>query len=164
MLKIFLFLIAFMGPVIAFGMDTSPQQTLAIIKPDGVANKHVGDIISRFEKNDLQVAAIKMMRMTPEQASEFYAVHKERPFFNELVKMMSSGPVVVMVLEGDDAVKKNREMMGATDPKQAEKGTIRADFAKSKSENTMHGSDSLENAQIEIDFFFKPEEIVNSNK
>lgn len=137
------------------------DQTLSIIKPDGVANKHIGDVISRFEKNGLQVAAIKMIRMTPEQAGQFYAVHKGRPFYEDLVKRMSSGPVVVLVLEGDDAVAKNRKLMGATDPKEAEKGTIRADFAVSKGENTVHGSDSKENAAIEIAFFFKPEEIVN---
>lgn len=143
------------------GMD---QQTLSIIKPDGVSNKHIGEIILRFEKNDLQIAALKMVQLTPEQAAQFYAVHKDRAFYNDLVKMMSSGPVVVMVLEGKDAVAKNRQLMGSTDPKQAEEGTIRADFARSKSENTVHGSDSIESAKSEIAFFFRPDELVNSNK
>jgi len=138
------------------------QQTLSIIKPDGVANKHIGDIINRFEKNGLQIAAIKMIKLTPEQAGKFYAVHKDRPFYNDLVKMMSSAPVVVMVLEGDDAVAKNRQLMGATDPKKATAGTIRADFSPSMTENTVHGSDSIENAKMEIEFFFKPDEIVNT--
>lgn len=144
--------------------NSAKQQTLSIIKPDGVANQHVGDIISRFEKNGLRIAALKMVQLSPEQASQFYAVHKDRPFFNDLVKMMSSGPVVILVLEGDDAVAKNRQLMGATDPKKADSGTIRADFSKSVTENTVHGSDSQENAKTEIDFFFKPEEIVNQNK
>lgn len=165
MLKTILILLLTIGsPLGLFAVDASHQQTLSIIKPDGVANKHIGDVTSLFEKNGLQVAAMKMIRMTPEQASQFYSVHKDRPFFKDLVKMMSSGPVVVIVLEGPDAVAKNRQLMGATDPKQAEKGTIRADFAKSKSENTVHGSDSIENAEMEIAFFFTPEEIVNTSK
>lgn len=157
----FFLLMAIAAPFSLFADDPAQQQTLAIIKPDGVVNKHIGEIISRFEKNGLQVAAVKMIHMSPEQASEFYAVHKDRPFYKDLVKMMSSGPVVVMVLEGNNAVAKNRELIGATDPKQAEKGTIRADFGVSKTENTMHGSDSVENAELEIAFFFQPEEIVN---
>lgn len=157
-----LVLLALVCPLVAFANEH--QQTLAIIKPDGVVNQHIGDIISRYEKNGLKVAALKMVQMSPEQASQFYAVHKDRPFFNDLVSMMSSGPIVVMVLDGNDAVAKNRQLIGATDPKQAEKGTIRADFGQSKTENTMHGSDSLENAGIEIRFFFQPEEIVNSEK
>lgn len=162
MLRIALFLVlAFTAPVVLFAEQ---QQTLSIIKPDGVANKHIGDIISKFEKNGLQIAAIKMIHMTPEQAAQFYAVHKDRPFFKDLVNMMSSGPVVLLVLDGDDAVAKNRQLMGATDPAQAQQGTIRAEFARSKTENTVHGSDSVENAQIEIAFFFQPEEIVNSSK
>lgn len=163
MLRILFFLaIVLIGPAAIFAHVTEQQQTLAIIKPDGVVNKHIGEIVSRYEKNGLDVAALKMIQMTPEQAAQFYAVHKDRPFFKDLVSMMSSGPVVVLVLEGQDAIAKNRKLIGATDPKQAEKGTIRADFAQSKTENTMHGSDSIENADIEIDFFFKPEEIVNS--
>lgn len=160
MLRIALFVCAaLVGQVCLFA-----DQTLSIIKPDGVSNKHIGDVISRFEKNDLQVAAVKMIQMTPDQAGQFYAVHKGRPFYDDLVKRMSSGPVVVLVLDGDDAVAKNRKLMGATDPKEADKGTLRADFAVSKGENTVHGSDSNENAAIEIAFFFKPEEIVNAKK
>jgi nucleoside-diphosphate kinase len=143
------------------GKIMTKERTLSIIKPDAVAKHHIGDIISRFEKNGLQVVGIKMIRMTPEQAGQFYAVHKGRPFYDDLVKRMSSGPVVVLVLDGDDAVAKNRKLMGATDSKEAEKGTIRADFAVSKGENTVHGSDSNENAAIEIAFFFKPDELTS---
>lgn len=165
MFRVILFtLMAFLGHVALFADDVSQQQTLSIIKPDGVTNKHIGDVISRFEKNGLKVVGMKMIQMTPEQASQFYAVHKERPFYHDLVNMMSSGPVVLIVLEGSDAVAKNRQLMGATDPKKAEQGTIRADFAKSITENTVHGSDSEESAATEIAFFFKPEEIVNSGK
>lgn len=135
------------------------EQTLSIIKPDAVANHHIGDIISRFEKNNLKVAALKMDKLSKQQAGDFYAVHKDRPFYNELVEFMSSGPVVIMVLEGDNAVAKNRELMGATDPKKADVNTIRKDFAESMSKNAVHGSDSLENAKTEINFFFKPSDI-----
>jgi nucleoside-diphosphate kinase len=135
------------------------EQTLSIIKPDAVANHHIGDIISRFEKNNLKIAALKMVKLDKQQAGDFYAVHKDRPFYGELVEFMSAGPVVVMVLEGDNAVSKNRELMGATDPKKADANTIRKDFAESISKNAVHGSDSLENAKTEIEFFFKPEDI-----
>jgi nucleoside-diphosphate kinase len=164
MLKFALSLLMTLSAFCTLNADATNQkeQTLSIIKPDGVSNKHIGDIISRFEKNDLQVAALKMIKMSPEQASEFYAVHKDRPFYKDLVTMMSAAPVVVIVLEGDNAVAKNRELMGATDPKKAASGTIRADFANSMTENTVHGSDSIENAITEISFFFKPEEIVNN--
>lgn len=138
------------------------EQTLSIIKPDGVANQHIGEIIARFESNGLHIAGIKMLKLDVQKAGDFYAVHKERPFYPDLVKFMSSGPVVVLVLEGDHAVAKNRELMGATDPSKANAGTIRKDFSKSMSENTVHGSDSLENAKTEIEFFFKPEELVNT--
>jgi len=138
------------------------EQTLSIIKPDAVKKNSIGDIISRFEKSGLQIAAIKMVRLTPEQAGSFYAVHKDRPFYKDLVTFMSSGPVVVMVLDGDNAVAKNREIMGATDPQKAASGTIRKDFADSVTNNAVHGSDSIDNAKIEISTFFKPEEIVNS--
>lgn len=131
------------------------EQTLSIIKPDAVGNNNIGDIISRFEKKGLKVLAAKMLHLSKEQASEFYAIHKERPFFGELVSFMTSGPVLVMALEGDDAVTKNREIMGATNPKEAAPGTIRADFAKTIDENAVHGSDSLENAKNELAFFFK---------
>jgi len=135
------------------------EQTLSIIKPDAVQKGVIGKILDRFESNGLRVAATKKMMLTKEQAEGFYAVHKERPFFGELVSFMISGPVVVSVLEGENAVSKNRELMGATDPKKAEYGTIRADFAESIDANAVHGSDSLENAKTEIDFFFARSEI-----
>lgn len=138
------------------------MQTLSILKPDSVAKANIGAIISRFESNGLQVAAMKMLHMDEAMAGGFYAVHKERPFFKDLVEFMTSGPVVVLVLEGENAVEKNRELMGATDPKQADAGTIRADFADSIDANAVHGSDSSENAKIEIDFFFSSAEIVNA--
>jgi nucleoside-diphosphate kinase len=137
----------------------SSEQTLSIIKPDAVAANHIGDILARFEKAGLKVVAAKMMHLSPEQAKGFYAVHAHRPFFQELVSFMISGPVLISVLQGDDAVMKNRKLMGATNPKEAEAGTIRADFAKSIDKNAVHGSDSLENAKTEIAFFFKPQEI-----
>jgi nucleoside-diphosphate kinase len=136
------------------------ERTLSIIKPDAVAKNVVGEILSRFEKNGLRVVAIKRLLLSREDASEFYAVHKERPFFNDLVEFMTSGPVVVSVLEGENAVAKNRELMGATNPKEAKAGTIRADFAESIDANAVHGSDSLENAKIEIAFFFAQREII----
>ena len=138
------------------------ERTLSIIKPDAVAKNIIGRIYSRFEDNGLYVVAAKMLHLTREQAGEFYAVHKERPFYNELIEFMTSGPVLVQVLEGENAVLKNREIMGATFPKDAKPGTIRADFcdaAGDQGENAVHGSDSAENAASEIAFFFKPEEI-----
>lgn len=135
------------------------EQTLSIIKPDAVAKNVIGKILSRFEDAGLRIAATKKMQLTKEQAQDFYAVHKERPFYNDLVSFMISGPVVVSVLEGENAMTKNRDLMGATNPKEAAVGTIRADFADSIDANAVHGSDSLENAAIEIAFFFKPEEI-----
>ncbi|BBG66472.1 nucleoside diphosphate kinase [Hydrogenimonas sp.] len=135
------------------------ERTLSIIKPDAVAKGVIGKIIDRFESNGLRVAAIKKLQLSERDAGEFYAVHKERPFFGELVEFMTSGPVVVMVLEGENAVAKNRELMGATDPKEAAPGTIRADFAESIDANAVHGSDSLENAKNEIAFFFAQREI-----
>lgn len=130
------------------------QRTLSIIKPDAVQEKHIGDIIQRFEKGGLKVISMKMIHLTPAQASEFYAVHKSKPFFPELVEYISSGPIVVQVLEGEDAIAVNRKIMGATDPKKADKGTLRADFAESIGRNAVHGSDSFENAKKEIAFFF----------
>lgn len=138
------------------------EQTLSIIKPDAVAKNHIGAIISRFENNNLHVAGLKMVKLSKEQAGDFYAVHKDRPFYGELVEFMSSGPVVVIALEGDNAVAKNRELMGATDPKKAAKGTLRADFAESMGKNAVHGSDSVENAKNEVRFFFKDSELVNA--
>jgi len=136
------------------------ERTLSIIKPDAVAKNVIGKIIDRFESNGLRIAAMKKIKLTKEDAAKFYEVHKERPFFNDLCEYMSSGPVVVMVLEGENAVAKNRELMGATDPKEAAPGTIRADFAESIEANAVHGSDSLENAKKEIAFFFAEREIV----
>jgi nucleoside-diphosphate kinase len=135
------------------------ERTLSIVKPDAVARNLIGEIYSRFEKNGLRIVAAKMLRMSAEQAGGFYAEHKERPFFNDLVSYMTSGPVVVQVLEGEDAVAKNRQLMGATDPKKAEPGTIRADFAESVEANAVHGSDSSTSAAREIAYFFKPEEL-----
>jgi nucleoside-diphosphate kinase len=135
------------------------QQTLSIIKPDAVAANHIGDIIARFEKAGLRIAAIKMELLSKDKAKEFYAVHKDRPFYEELTTFMSSGPIVAMVLEGNDAIAKNREIMGATDYKKAAPGTLRADFAQSVTKNAVHGSDSPETAKAEIAFFFKPNEI-----
>ena len=137
----------------------SVERTLSIIKPDAVAKNHIGDIYARFEKAGLKIIAARMKHMTPGEAEGFYAVHKDRPFFKDLVKFMTSGPVMVSVLEGNNAVAKHREIMGATDPKKAEKGTIRADFAKSIDENAVHGSDSLENARTEISYFFRTTEL-----
>lgn len=136
------------------------EKTLSIIKPDAVAKGFIGKIIDRFESNGLRIAGIKKLHLSKEQAQEFYAIHKDRPFYNDLVKFMTSGPVVVMVLEGENAVLKNRELMGATNPKEADKGTIRADFAESIEANAVHGSDSLENAKNEVAFFFDEREIL----
>ncbi len=135
------------------------EQTLSIIKPDAVLKGVIGKIVDRFETNGLRIAAMKKIQLSQNDASAFYAVHKERPFFPDLIDFMTSGPVVVMVLEGENAVAKNRELMGATNPQEAEKGTIRADFAQNIDANAVHGSDSLENARIEIDFFFAKREI-----
>lgn len=130
------------------------ERTFSIIKPDAVAKNLIGEIVSRFEKNGLRVIAMRMVHLTREQAEGFYAVHKERPFFRDLVSFMTSGPVVVQVLEGENAIQKNRELMGATNPQEAAPGTIRADFAKTVDENAVHGSDAAETAAREIEFFF----------
>ena len=130
------------------------EQTLSIIKPDAVAKNIIGEIYTRFEKANLKIVKAMMVHLTKEEAEGFYAVHKERPFFNDLVTFMTSGPVMIQALEGDNAVLKNRELMGATNPKEADAGTIRADFADSIDANAVHGSDSLENAKIEIEYFF----------
>lgn len=137
----------------------SVERTLSIIKPDAVEKNLIGKINARFEDAGLQIIAAKMLQLTREQAEGFYEVHKARPFFKDLVNFMISGPVLVQVLEGENAVLKNREIMGATNPKDAAPGTIRKDFAASIDENAVHGSDSLDNAKIEIAFFFKPQEI-----
>ena len=138
------------------------EKTLSIIKPDGVRRNLVGKILNRFEDNNLKIVCTKMIHMSKIQAEGFYKVHYERPFFEELTTFMSSGPVVVTILEGENAVLLHRKIMGATNPKDAEEGTIRADFAESLGENTVHGSDSLENAKIECSYFFSEIEIVNS--
>jgi nucleoside-diphosphate kinase len=130
------------------------EQTLSIIKPDAVAKNVIGEIYTRFEKANLKIVKAMMVHLTKEEAEGFYAVHKERPFFNDLVTFMTSGPVMIQALKGDNAVLKNRELMGATNPKEADAGTIRADFADSIDANAVHGSDSLENAKIEIEYFF----------
>jgi len=130
------------------------EQTLSIIKPDAVKKNVIGEIYSRFEKAGLKIIQAQMIELSKEEAEGFYEIHKERPFFNDLVSFMISGPVMIQALEGENAVIKNRELMGATNPKEAEPGTIRADFAESIDANAVHGSDSSENAKIEIDYFF----------
>ena len=130
------------------------ERTFSIVKPDAVAKNVIGKIYDRFESAGLRIVASRMLHLTREQAGEFYAVHKERPFFNDLVSYMTSGPVVVQVLQGEGAIAKNREIMGATNPADAEPGTIRADFAESIEENIVHGSDAAETAAVEIAFFF----------
>ncbi|MGR9085559.1 MAG: nucleoside-diphosphate kinase [Gammaproteobacteria bacterium] len=135
------------------------ERTFSIIKPDAVAKNVIGEIYSRFEKNGLKIIAARMVHLTQAQAEGFYAVHKERPFFRDLVSFMISGPVMMQVLEGENAILKNREIMGATNPKEAAPGTIRADFASSIDENAVHGSDAAETAKEEIAFFFSDNEL-----
>jgi len=135
------------------------ERTLSIIKPDAVAKNVIGEIYSRFEKGGLQIIAARMLHLTRQQAEEFYEIHKERPFYGELVAFMTSGPVVVQVLEGENAITRNRELMGDTNPAKAAPGTIRADFAATIDENAVHGSDGPETAKREIEFFFKNTEI-----
>lgn len=137
------------------------ERTLSIIKPDAVAKHYIGQINARFEKAGLSIVAAKMLRLSKTQAEEFYAIHKERPFFNALVSFMSSGPVMVQVLEGNNAIATNRDVMGATNPKDAAPGTVRADFAASIDHNAVHGSDAADTAANEIAFFFTPAEIVS---
>jgi len=132
----------------------SVERTLSIIKPDAVAKNVIGQIYSRFENNGLKIVAARMLHLSRAEAEGFYAVHRQRPFFNDLVKFMVSGPVMVQVLEGESAIQKNRDLMGATDPKKALKGTIRADFADSIDANAVHGSDARESAAVEITYFF----------
>jgi len=136
------------------------QQTLSIIKPDATKRNIIGKILSKLESSGLKIIAQKKIQLSEHQAQEFYKVHEERPFYNDLVRFMISGPVVVQVLEGDDAVAKNRDVMGATNPEDAKDGTIRKEFAQSLEANSVHGSDSIENANIEISFFFSKIEIV----
>ena len=139
----------------------SIERTLSIIKPDAVGKNVIGKIITRFEENNLYLVAGKLVHLSDEMASGFYAEHKGKPFFNDLKKFMTSGPVFVQVLEGENAVQKNRDLMGSTNPKEAAPGTIRADFAKSIDANAVHGSDSVESAKREIEYFFNTEEILN---
>lgn len=138
------------------------ERTLSIVKPDAVAKNVIGKILDVFESNGLKIAAAKLMNLSEEQAKGFYAEHAERPFYGELVEFMTSGPVLVQVLEGENAISKNRALMGATDPAEAEEGTIRKLFADSKATNAVHGSDSPESAAREIDFFFEASEIVTN--
>jgi nucleoside-diphosphate kinase len=135
------------------------ERTFSIIKPGAVANNHIGGIVAKLEAAGLKIVAQRMLKLSPEQAGQFYAVHRERPFYGELVEFMSSGPIVAQVLEGENAILKNREVMGATDPKKAAPGTIRAEFGKDISENAVHGSDAPETAREEIAFFFAASEI-----
>jgi nucleoside-diphosphate kinase len=135
------------------------QRTLSIIKPDAVAKNVIGKIYSRFETNGLKVVAARMAHLSRQEAEGFYAVHKARPFFKDLVEFMISGPVMIQVLEGEEAIQKNRDLMGATDPKKAEKGTIRADFAESIDANAVHGSDAPETAAVEIAYFFPASQV-----
>lgn len=137
------------------------QRTLSIVKPDGVKKGVVGEVIGRFEKEKIRIVAIRMLHMTKKEAEGFYAVHRERPFFASLTDFMSSGPIVVMVLEGANVIARNRALMGATDPKKADKGTIRADFAGSVEQNIVHGSDAPETAATEIRYFFSDLDIVS---
>lgn len=141
-------------------MEKIVEQTLSIIKPDAVAKNVVGQILARFEAANLKIAATKKIQLSQADAEEFYAIHAERPFFKDLVSFMISGPVVVTVLEGENAMQTNRDLMGATNPAEAEAGTIRADFAESIDANAVHGSDSVENAVNEINFFFAKRELV----
>lgn len=143
-------------------MQAHKQSTLSIVKPDAVRKNVIGEILATFEKAGLKIIAAKMKQLTRQEAEGFYAVHKDRPFFGELVNFMISGPVLISVLEGENAVAKNRELMGATNPKEAAPGTIRARFADSIGENAVHGSDSLENATTEIKFFFTEQELCKS--
>lgn len=137
------------------------ERTLSMIKPDAVQNDLIGSIYRRFERNGLKVVAARMTHLSVEQAQEFYAVHKERPFYGELVEFMTSGPIMVQVLEGEDAINQHRLLMGATNPAEAAPGTIRAEFAEDTGRNAVHGSDGPDTAETEINFFFKPEEIVS---
>lgn len=135
------------------------ERTLSIIKPGAVRRNIIGRIISRFESSGLRIAAARMLRLNEEQAQQFYAVHRERPFYSQLIAYMIEGPILVMVLEGEDAIARNRAIMGSTDPQKATPGTIRFDLGKDTTRNTVHGSDAPETAEVEIAFFFKPDEI-----
>jgi nucleoside-diphosphate kinase len=142
----------------------SIERTFSILKPDAVAKNKIGEILARYERSGLRIVAIKMLQLSWEQAEAVYGIHRGKSFYNDLITFMTSGPVVVSVLEGEGAVLKNRDVMGMTDPKLAETGTVRADFADSISRNAVHGSDSIDNAKYEIDCLFKPEEICRRTK
>jgi len=142
-------------------MSGKKQRTLSIVKPDGVAKGVIGEVVRRFEKEGIRIAAMRMLHITKKQAEGFYAVHRERPFFGSLTDFMSSGPIVVMVLEGEDVIARNRKIMGATDPAKADKGTIRADFAANIERNVVHGSDAPETAVTEISYFFSSMETLS---
>lgn len=142
------------------GEGGKEQRTLSIVKPDGVRKGLIGEVIRRFEKEGIRIASMRMIRLTRGEAEGFYAVHRERPFFGSLTEFISSGPVVVMVLEGDDVIARNRRLMGATDPEKADKGTIRADFAHNVEQNIVHGSDAPETAETEIRYFFSDLDLV----
>lgn len=146
------------------GFVMAVQRTLSIIKPDAVAKNVIGEIYRRFEQGGLRVVAAKMLHLSRERAEGFYAVHRERPFFNDLVEFMISGPVMVQVLEGGDAIARNRELMGATNPANAAPGTIRADFAQTVDENAVHGSDAPETAAVEIAYFFRDDELCSRTR
>lgn len=147
------------SPKASVEKELAIEQTLSIVKPDAVEKNQIGEIIEYFETAGLKIVAAKLTRLTPEQAKTFYAVHKDKAFYKDLVAFMTSGPVLVQVLEGEDAIAVNRQVMGVTDPKKASPGTIRADFGTDVQHNAIHGSDSPETAKSEISFFFKPEEI-----
>lgn len=150
--------------ILSFSLCLFAEQTLSIIKPDAVEQNKIGDIEGYLESAGLKVVAAKLVQLTHEQARSFYHIHKDRPFYNDLVRYMTSGPVLVQVLEGDDAVAQNRKTMGATDPSKADAGTIRADFGTNTQRNAVHGSDSIENAKKEISFFFSKDEIFTHEK
>lgn len=151
--------VVFLSSALQANLNSGPSYTLAMIKPNAVKEGNTGSIIEKIERNGLQVVAMKMDWLTKERAQRFYSVHKERPFFNDLTSFISSGPVVALILKGENAVERYRQLMGATDPKKAAPGTIRAEFAKSTTSNSVHGSDSAENAAQEIALFFGPEEL-----
>lgn len=158
-LSSFLFLLfAIISPVVAGASSLPKERTFAIIKPNAVADRQIGAILERIERNGLELVALKMACLSQEQAEQFYSVHKERPFFKQLVAFMTSGPIVAMVLEGPEAVTRYRQLMGATDPQQALPGTLRAEFGRDVTANAVHGSDLLEAAQREISFFFGSDE------
>ena len=164
MFKIFLTILMLSSCIIEAQEPIRQKEcTLSIIKPDAVESNHIGEIIAQFEKAGLRITAIKMVQLTKPEAMQFYAVHKDRPFYKNLVNFVSSGPVIAMVLEGENAVALNREIMGATDPKKADLGTIRANYASSIERNAVHGSDNVQNACREINFFFKPQDIHKRN-